>query len=452
MALTFPFTMKVNKNTLSESQIELTVEVETPDLDKFLTNATTKLSEHVKVAGFRPGKVPAEMVKSELGEAVIWEEAARLYINKNLDKIVADNCPRQSLDMPQIAITKLAPGNNLEFKVTVTMIPEVKLGEYKNLGIKRDQIAVTETEIDKVLADFCEAQVKEAIVDRALATGDKVTVDIKMFMDKVPLEGGQAQGTAVIIGKDYIIPGFDDKLIGAKAGETRDFDLVYPVDHFQKNIAGKRVEFSVVIKDVYERILPTPNDELAKNFGLKNLEDLRGNIKHSIMHEKEHKAEEKAHLEMINALVDKATFGEIAEVLVDSELETMMAELAHNIEQHGGKLADYLTSIKKTADDLKADWRVEGLKRVKSALLLRAIAEAEKIEPDDKDIQEELEHLRAHYQDDARALEIINSASYARRLASEMANRKTILKLGEWNIIKHAKDEITCDHEHQEKD
>jgi trigger factor len=426
--------MKIIKNILSEAQIELTVEVETLDLDKFLTKAAVKLSEQVKVAGFRPGKAPYDVVKGQVGEAVIWEEAAKLFINKNLDKIVADNCPRPSLGMPQISITKLAPGNNLEFKVTVSMIPEVKLGEYKNLGVKKEAVDVSEAEIDKVLAEFCEAQAKEAMVARGAAQGDKVTVDIKMFMDKVPLEGGQSQGTAVIIGKDYLIPGFDEKLLGAKAGDLRDFELVYPADHFQKNIAGKRVEFSVTIKDVYERTLPQANDELAKNFGLKNLEDLRHNIEHSISHEKEHKAEEKAHLAMINALLEKTVFGEIAEVLVDSELDNMMAELAHNVEHHGGKVADYLTSIKKTADDLKTEWRGEALKRVKSALLLRAVAEAEKIEPKAEDIEHELGHLRDHYKDDTRALEIINSDAYARRLASELANRQTILKLGEWNI------------------
>ncbi len=440
--------MKINKNNLSEAQIELTIEAEVVDLEKYLNQAATKLSEQVKVAGFRPGKVPYETLKTQVGEAVIWEEAAKLFINKNLDKLVADNCPRPSLGMPQIAITKLAPGNNLEFKVTISMIPEVKLGEYKNLGIKRDLVTVTEEEIDKVLTEFCEAQVKEALVDRAVATGDKVTVDIKMFLDKVPLEGGQAQGTAVIIGKNYLVPGFDDKIMGAKAGETREFELVYPADHFQKNIAGKRVEFTVTIKDVYERILPEANDELAKNFGLKNLEDLRHNIKHSISHEKEHRVEEKAHLAMINALVDKAEFGEIAEILVDSELENMMAELAHNLEQQGGKLADYLTTIKKTEKDLKVEWRLEALKRVKSALLLRAVAEAEKIEASPEDIEHELEHLRKHYHEDAKALEIINSGAYLRRLSSELANRKTILKLGEWNIIKNTKDKIACDHKH----
>jgi trigger factor len=426
--------MDVEKKELNTSIIELLVTVETADLDKFLTKAAAKLSEQVKVAGFRPGKAPYDVVKGQVGEAVIWEEAAKLFINKNLDKIVADNCPRPSLGMPQISITKLAPGNNLEFKVTVSMIPEVKLGEYKNFGVKKEAVAVSEAEIDKVLAEFCEAQVKEALVARGAAQGDKVTVDIKMFMDKVPLEGGQSQGTAVIIGKDYLIPGFDEKLLGVKAGDLRDFELVYPADHFQKNIAGKRVEFSVTIKDVYERTLPEANDELAKNFGLKNLADLRHNIQHSISHEKEHRAEEKAHLEMINLLLDKAEFGEIAEVLVDAELDNMMAELAHNVEHHGGKVADYLTSIKKTIDDLKTEWRVEALKRVKSALLLRAVAEAEKIEPSAEDIEHELTHLREHYNQDAKALEIINSGAYARRLSSELANRQTILKLGEWNI------------------
>lgn len=426
--------MKITKNIINNSEIELLVEAETADIDKYLETAANNLSRQIKVAGFREGKVPYQAMKAQVGEMAIWEEAAKVFVSKKLDDIVADNCPRPSLGMPQVEVVKLAPDNAFEFKVKVSMLPEVKLGEYKNFDLKAEAVEVKDEEVDKTVAELRESRTKEALVDRGVADADKVLVDIKMFLDKVPLEGGQSKATAVIIGKDYFIPGFDEKLIGAKKDEAREFTLVYPENYYQKNIAGKKVEFQVVIKEVYERVLPEVNDAFAQEFGLKDLADLKNNIKQSMLHEKEHKAQDKVRGKMIDSLISSTEFGDLPEGLIESELDMMLAEMEHNISNYGAKFEDYLTSIKKTKDDLKVDWREDAIRRVKAALALRAVAEAEKIQPTEDQIDHELGHLREHYHDDARAMEVIDSPAYRRRLASEMASHQTVDKLAEWNI------------------
>ncbi len=428
------FIMKVTKNIINESQIELSVEVESNDIAKYLETAANNLSRQVKVAGWREGKASYQAMKAQVGETVIWEEAAKIFISKNLDDLVADNCPRPSLGMPPVTISKLAPGNSLEFKVTVEMLPEVKLGDYKNFALKTEAVEVADKEIEKTVDELRESRTKEALVARPVAAGDKVVVDIKMFLDKVPLEGGQSKDTAIIIGKDYIIPGFDEHLLGAAKGEQREFTLLYPETHFQKNIAGKKVEFQVKVIEVYERLLPPLDDELAKPFGLKDLADLRQNIKQSILAQKEQQARDKARVKMLDQLIANASFGDLPPGLIDSELQMMLGEMEHNIAHYGGKFDDYLASIKKTRDDLKIDWHEDAVKRVKTALALRLVADTEKIQPAEAEIEHELKHLKEHYQADSRALEIINSPAYRRRLAAEMASHATVEKLAEWNI------------------
>jgi trigger factor len=426
--------MKVEKNIVNAAQIELTVEAEAADIEKYLAAAANNLSQQVKVAGFRAGKAPYQVMKAQVGDMVVWEEAAKLFITKKLDDIVADNCPRPSLGMPQVSISKLAPNNSLEFKVKVEMLPEVKLGDYKNFNLKAEAVEVSDQEIAKALEELRESRTKEALVDRPVAEGDKVLVDIKMFLDKVPVDGGQSPDTAVIIGKDYLIPGFDEKLLGATKGEAREFTLVYPETHFQKNIAGKKVEFAVMVKEIYARNLPPLDDELAVSFGLKDLADLRQAIRQSLLAEKERQAQDKVRAKMLDRLIASTEFGELPAGLIETELETMLAELEHSIAAYGAKFEDYLASIKKTKDDLKVDWHADAVKRVQAALALRLVAEQENIRPSEENIEHELEHLKEHYQNDKRALEVLGSPAYKRRLALEMASRETVAKLAEWNI------------------
>jgi len=426
--------MKVEKNIIGDAKMELTVTVETADLHKYLPLSAERLSREIKVPGWRPGRASLEVMKARVGEMALWEEAARLWLAKKLDGLLAEECPRPIIGEPRLDIKKLAPGNDLEFKVTVGLLPEVILGEYKNLGLAIESVKENQEEIDRLTEQLRESRVREAAADRPVAANDKVVVDIKMFLDKVPVDGGQSQDVAVIMGKDYIIPGFDEKLMGADKNETRDFVLNYPATHWQKHLAGKKVEFSVIIKEIYERQLPDLTDDFARAFGAKNQDDLKDSLRKNWLDQKHREAHDQARVAMLDRLVAQAKIGELPAELVSSELAMMLAEMEHRVTGYGGRFEDYLLSIKKTREDLKIDWQEEAVKRVKIALILRSVAEAEKIVASPAEIDRELEHVKSHYQGDAQALAVIESVDYRRRVVSELVNQKTLRSLSEWNI------------------
>lgn len=428
--------MKVTVATLPKSQYELLIELSAEEMKPYLDKAVEKLGREVKIEGFRPGKATFEVLKNKIGEQSIWEEAGYIAINKTLDQAIRENIKEDIVGQPQVNVTKLAPGNPLEYKVVVAILPSVTLGDYKNFKIKLGGIKVGEPEVEKILADLAEMRVKEAVTETPAKDGDKVVVDINMFLDKVPLEGGQGKDTAVVIGKGYVVPGFDKKLIGAKAGEEREFDLPYPDEHHQKNIAGKLVQFRVKIKSVYSRELPTMDDEFAKGFGLKSLAELKENIKGTLVKEEEAKVRQKAEIKIIEKIIEKAKFGDIPELLIKNEGETMLAELEHNLEHQGAKLEDYLKSLGKTRQELLLDTMPDAVRRVKSALVIRKIAETEKISVEHEEIHREMETILKHYANDEKIREKIESHEYHHYLENMLTNQKVMVKLSEWNLEK----------------
>jgi len=426
--------MQITKQELPKSQLELTVELPYVSLEEFFNKAVATISAQVKIEGFRPGKAPINLVKKQVGEMAILEEAARLAINKNLDEIIEKNNTAELIGQPQVSITKLAPNNPLEYKIILTLLPKIELENYKDLKLKEEKSEVKPEEVDKVINELCEAQTKEAIVDRAVIDNDKAVVDIKMFLDKVPLDGGQGNGVAIIIGKDYIIPGFDKQLIGAKKDEVRKFDLPYPSDHHQKNLAGKKVEFEVTIKEVYGRQVPEANDELAVKFGLKNLIELKDNIKKSLLQEGEQKIKQKTELAILDKLISQAKISELPDSLVENEKIMMLKEMEYSLEGQGAKLDDYLASIKKTKEQLLADFLPDAIKRVKSILLIRYIFQTEKLKVEAKEIDEEIAKLSKMYQHDQKIVEKLKTHEYRHFMSNQLANRVVMEKLREWNV------------------
>lgn len=425
--------MNITKKELEKSQIELTVELTPEELKPYIKLGAEKVSREVKIDGFRPGKIPYEVLKSKIGETVILEEAARIAVNKTIDKVVGENVEGEPVGQPRVNITKLAPENPLEYKIVLAMLPEIKLGDYKNAKVKMRTEAVSDEEVAKVIEHLRESRAKEAATDREIKNGDKVIVDIDMFLDKVPVEGGQGKGVAVIIGKDFIIAGFDKNLIGAKKGDTRDFTLPYPKDHHMANLAGKTVEHRVKINEVYSRELPAPDDNFAAGFGLKKFDELKDSIKKNMEQEKKQKAEQKFEIEMLDKIVKNSRFGDIPEILVNNETQTMLRELELGVTQQGGKFDDYLSSIKKTREQLILDLLPDALRRVKSALLIREIAKREKIEVSDKEVEEEQKELLKRYKGYEKVEARVKEPSYREYLRNMLANRKVIEKLREWN-------------------
>lgn len=428
--------MKVNKKDLEKSQVELTIELSYEEFQPYIIKGAEKISHEVKIEGFRPGKAPYEILKQKIGEMTILEEAANIAINKTIDKAIGENLIEKPIGQPQVSITKLAPQNPLEYKIILSLLPAINLGDYKNMKVKMEKTETKDEEVEKMISELREMQAREAQVDREAKDGDKVILDIEIFLDKVPIEGGQGKGTGIIIGKNYIIPGFDKKIIGAKKANVREFSLPYPEEHHMAILAGKMVEFKITVKEIYERILPEVNEEFAKKFGLKSADELRENIKKSIIHEKEHKEEIKAETEMLDKIIAKTKFGEIPEILIKDEAKNMLAELEENVTRQSGKFEDYLSHLKKTRDELILDMLPDAVKRVKTSLLIREIALVEKIRVEEAEIEKEIEHIITHHKGNKEIEDRIRSYAYKEYLRNLMSGKKVIDKLKEWNFEK----------------
>ena len=427
--------MNIQKNDLGKSQIEITVELSVEEFAPYVSKAAEKIAKDIKIDGFRPGHAPVDMVKKKVGEITILEEAANLAINKTIGEIFEKHFGEdQPIGRPDIRITKLAPGNPLEYKIIAAILPTVELGEYKNFGLKKDEIKITDEDVQKVVSQLVEMKAKEVLVDREAREGDKIIADIEMFQDKVPIEGGKGKNAFVIIGKENIIPGLDKKLMGIKKGEVREFELPYPADFHQKNLAGKMVEFRVKAIDVFERQLPKADGELAKSFGAKTPEEMKENIKKSLKQEKTDQAEARLDSEIMEKIVKNAKYGDIPEALINEEIHNLMHEIEHQIEGQGGKFEDYLLSLKKTKGEFMLELSPEAVRRIKIGLAFREIIKKEKIEVSAAEVDKRQEELLKQYKGYEKVEEKISGADYKRQIHSMILNKKINDKLREWNL------------------
>jgi len=428
--------MKVIKKDLGKSQIELLVELSLEEFKPYIEKGAKEVSKETKIEGFRPGNVPYDVLKQKVGEMTILEQGVRLAINKTIDQVIEENVKEQPIGQPEITITKITPDNPIEYKITLSILPEITLGKYKDLKVKKEEVKIEKEEIEKTLTQLLEMRVKEVISDKEAKNVDKVLVNLAMFLDKVPVEGGQSQDTAIILGKGYVVPGFDKQLVGAKKGDKKEFSLPFPKDHFQKNLAGKLVDFKVEVKEVYEREVPKADDEFAKSLGTKNLDELKDNLKKNVEKEKKQAAEQKEELKIIEKTLETTKFTDIPEVLITNESQAMMSELEQNITSQGGKIEDYLSSMKKTREQLILDLMPNAIKRVKSALLIREIAKAEKIQISTEEIDKKQNELLEQYKGYEKVLARVKEPGYKAYLANTLINTKVIKKLKEWNLEK----------------
>jgi len=290
--------------------------------------------------------------------------------------------------------------------------------------------------VEKLISELREMRASEVITDAEVKEGNRVILDIEIFVDKIPVESGQGKDASVLIGKNYVIPGFDKNILGLKKGETREFSLPYPANHHDKILAGKLAEFRVKVKEVYNRVLPEVNDDFVKGFGLKSPVELRENIKKSLQAEREQEEERKSEGEMLDKIIKASRFGDIPEMLIKHELEVMMSELEYNVKSQGGKFEDYLTHLGKTRDQIMLDLTPDAVKRVKVSLIVRQVAQIEKIEVSHEEIHQVIEDIEKQYKGNQEVLERVNSHSYHDYVKNNLTGKKVIEKLREWNVVK----------------
>lgn len=432
--------MQSTKKDLGKSQAELNVSLEFKEFQPYIEEGAKHVSEHVKIEGFRPGKVPYEILKQKVGEISILEEAAHIAIRKTIDDVfVKELAGCQPIGQPKIEIIKLAPENPLEYKVIVSLLPTVALGEYKGLNIVKEKPEVSAEDIDKTIKEILEMRAKESLSSEPAKEGDKLVLNVSLSLDKVPVEGGQAQDVTVVLGKEYMVPGFDAQMKGIKQGEKREFKLLYPETHHQANLAGKMVEFAVTATSVYSRELPALDDELAKEMHFKNIEDLKSAIEKNILADRERQADIKAELKMLETIADKAKFEDIPEDLLEREADNMMAELERNVVSQGGNFDDYLGHLKKNKAELRLELLPNAVKRIKTALIIREVGIIEKVEVSKKAIEEKLEALKKMYSQNPEAMEQLGSHEYFHHLENMMFNDQVVAQLKSWNYADSGK-------------
>ena len=391
--------MKISKKSLPKTQLELLIELTSDELKSFVESTALQISKNRNIAGFRPGKAPFDIVVKEVGEMTLYQTAANEAIDETLIKIIDDE-KINLVGQPKIEVQKLAPSNPFIFKATLDLVPKIELCEYAKIKVKSmTEIKVENSEVEKVVTDLRSMRAKEILKNEnePVELGDKVELDFETFIDQVAIDGGQAKGHSLVIGKGQMIPGFEDNIIGLKKDETKEFELEFPKKYHEEKLQGKKALFKIKILTIYKIELPEVNDEFAKGFGLKNLDDLKKHLESNIKREKEMKENERYELELIEQLIDKSKFEELPDSLVEDEIHKMIHELEDNVVRQGMKFEDYLSNIKKTEADLHLDFSADAIKRVKTGLVIRVLAEKERITADEKEINDETERSLASY-------------------------------------------------------
>ncbi len=394
--------MEININKISSNQVEIEVEIPAPQMGAYFDLAASELSKDMKVDGFRPGKVPAEIVEREKGSQELYNQAANLAIQKTLPNAILDN-EIEIVGQPEIQVIQIARGNPMKYKAIFWMIPEVLLGKYKEIRIKRKKLKVEEREVDKSLEYLQKSRAKLITVNRPARNGDRLEIDFSTRLGKVKVENGESKNHPLILGEARFMPGFEKELEGMKAGEEKEFSLKAPEEWPQKNLVGKNLDFQVKLNLVQERDIPKLSDEFVKSLGdFKSLDKFKKSIKEGIFQEKELKEKERIRAEIIEHIADSSKI-DMPEALVVLELDKMVNELRASVGGMGLDFDKYLSQIKKTVDDLKKEWKAQAEKRARISLVLRAIAKKEKIEVGDDEVEEKVNETLKHHPDTEEA-------------------------------------------------
>ncbi|MGM9876953.1 MAG: trigger factor [Bacilli bacterium] len=359
--------------------------------------AFAKIVKKAKVDGFRQGKVPRNVFEKKYGTGDIISEA----MEKIVDAKYAETIVKEKLVPvvePKLEIEK-ASDDELEFKITFILDPEVKLGNYKGLKVKKEEAKVTKKEIEHEVSHILDRYAELVSKDGAVEDGDTVIIDFKGFKDNETFEGGSAEGYSLEIGSHSFIPGFEEGIIGMKKDESKDIDLTFPEDYMAKDLAGQKVVFNVLVHDIKKRVVPELDEEFFKDLdmeGVTNKEELNKVIEEEIKAQKEHDNENKFIDDLLEAASKNMTI-DLDEEIIDAEVERMYKQFTERLKMQGIDEELYFTYAGVTKEKVKKDMKKEAEARVKYRYLLEAIVKEEKIEIADKEAKEELKKMADTY-------------------------------------------------------
>ncbi len=416
-----PHTLKKTNTTTA------TLEVTVPPsaYEKHLEAAARRIGERTAVKGFRKGKVPPEILKREIGDMAILQEALEAIVQGSYYEAVTAEA-LDTIGMPEVKLQKVAPGNDIVYSATVALMPNVKLPNLENISIAKKRVAVDEKKLDETLEALRGMHATEAAKIGVSEQTDKLVIDMEMTLDRVLVEGGGTKNHQVYLSEEHYIPGFNEALIGLKKDDEKTFALDFPPTHYQKMLAGKKVDVAVKVKEVFARHLPELSDEFAKKLGQESLEKLRDLIRSNLLEEATKKADQQTEIELFDALIAAASFDPIPDVIVNAEKKKMFYELKQDLERHGVAIEDYLRDIKKKEDELFRDFAAQAEKRAKAALLGRQVAKEQALGASPEEIEKEIALMKEAYRDNPAYLDRLGTQEVRDAIATMIQNRKVI--------------------------
>lgn len=383
------------ENKTNEVKLEFTIEAE--KFEEAIQDVFKKNAKYFSIPGFRKGKAPFKMVEKMYGIQIFYEDA----FNAIAGKAYEDGIKEKELDVvskPEIDIVQIEAGKDLIFTAVVSLKPEVKLGKYEGIELKKVEYNVSDEDIEHELGHMAERNARlVTVTDRAVETGDTAVIDFEGFVDGVPFEGGKAENHELTIGSNTFIPGFEDQIIGMKQEEEKDINVTFPEEYFSKDLSGKPAVFKVKLHEIKKKEMPEINDEFAKDCSeFETLEELKKSIKERI--EEQNKSKEKYELEE-NAIeeVCKNAKLEIPEGMIELEIDNMEKDIESRLSYQGINLEKYLEMIGKTREEFRTEYREQAEKQIKSRLVLEEVAKAAKITVAEEDIAAKISEMAKIY-------------------------------------------------------
>ena len=380
---------------------EISIKVEGKEWKEALDKAFKKANKNAKIDGFRPGHAPKEVFIKKYGEQALYMDAAEAVVDSAYEKMLKDN--EKDLEnlvaRPDVQIKEI-DGNSVTFNFILTMRPEVKLGDYKKINVKREKAKVTAEEIQDTINNIRQRYAEDVLKDGEIKEGDVAIIDFEGFIDGVAFEGGKGENYSLKIGSGTFIPGFEEQLIGLKSGDEKDVEVTFPKDYHAEELKGKKAVFKVKVHEVKEVKVPELDKEFFEDLGMEGVdtkEKLEAKVSESILTNKDAELENKYIDELLEAAA-KDTEVDIPEVMINDELDRMIREYDSHLRSQGITLDQFYKFTNSDEEALKAQMRPEAARRVKHRLMLEEIAKKEKIEISNEEAEKEAERLAKNYQ------------------------------------------------------
>lgn len=418
--------MSLQVEKMEKNMAKLTIEVSAEDLDKAMQNAYQKAKGKIAIPGFRKGKAPRKMIEQMYGKGIFLEDAANALIPEHYSKAL-EECDLEIVSQPEIDVVQAEPGKAFIFTAEVAVKPEVTLGDYKGLEVPKSEVEVTDEDVDAEIKKEQEKNSRTVTVeDRGAENGDITTIDFEGFVDGVAFEGGKGTDYPLTLGSGSFIPGFEDQLVGAKAGDHVEVNVTFPEEYQAAELAGKAAVFQCDVKKVEAKELPELDDDFAQDVSeFDTLAEYKEDIKKNLTDKKE----KEARAAKENAAVDKAIENaqmEIPDAMVDTQVRQMINDFASRMQSQGLTMEQYFQFTGMTVEKMQEEMKPQALKRIQTRLVLEKIAEVENIQPTEEEVNEEISKMAEMYKMEADKLKELLGDRELEQMKKDMAVQKAV--------------------------